>query len=464
MRTWCNWVTRTLRMAAILGLILLPGSGFSARLPVNEQLLRAAEIGSVEQVKTLLAKGGDVNAKTQSGQTVLMAAAKGTNAEIVKLLINKGADVNAKDTYGQTALSFASARNQPQIVKQLRNLGAVFGISSAFAMAAEEKSDAAVEKPGLLKEFHLSSGSLQTPKENFDCVTDKTINLVFAPRNDKPVYTAESRWHDPDDREFRVIRRAYDRLKETKQAIEIPKASPTRVHSIPTKKLYNHKPGRWTAALYIDNQLAGRQTFMVTTSASKAPPAASFDCRKATSDVEKMICSDDELLRLDASLNKAYLRALKRTGIKKQMINSQRHWLKNERSTCHNAECIKKAYETRIKELGLSSHGIVMLRPTSLSTSSSKLNNEMLQAAGRGHLEQVKTFLAKGGDVNARNKFGETVMMAAAMAGNLDLVRFLIDKGADVNAKDEKGRTALSLAYAANKPEVVEYLKAHHAK
>jgi uncharacterized protein len=82
--------------------------------------------------------------------------------------------------------------------------------------------------------------------------------------------------------------------------------------------------------------------------------AASFDCGKAASEVEKLICGNDELSRLDESLNKAYLEALKRADIKEQTIKSQRQWLKNERNACQNAECIKKAYETRIKELILS--------------------------------------------------------------------------------------------------------------
>jgi uncharacterized protein len=99
--------------------------------------------------------------------------------------------------------------------------------------------------------------------------------------------------------------------------------------------------------------------------------AASFDCGKAASEIEKLICGDDELSKLDESLNKAYLEALKRT-IKKQIIKSQRQWLKNERNACQNAECIKKAYETRIWELGLSSYGIVISIPPNRSTSSSK--------------------------------------------------------------------------------------------
>ncbi len=37
----------------------------------------------------------------------------------------------------------------------------------------------------LLKEFHLSAGSSQTQKENFDHLTNEAVNLVFMLRNEK---------------------------------------------------------------------------------------------------------------------------------------------------------------------------------------------------------------------------------------------------------------------------------------
>jgi len=91
--------------------------------------------------------------------------------------------------------------------------------------------------------------------------------------------------------------------------------------------------------------------------------AASFDCTKAATEIEKIICSDSELSKLDESLNVAYLRALKRTDILNQVIKSQRQWLIHERNECHDAACIKSAYKTRIKELDLlSSDGMVVFR------------------------------------------------------------------------------------------------------
>lgn len=83
--------------------------------------------------------------------------------------------------------------------------------------------------------------------------------------------------------------------------------------------------------------------------------AASFDCGKAVSKIEKLICSDDELSKLDESLNEVYLRALNRADIKQRTIESQRQWVLHERNICQGVECLKHAYEIRIKELSLSS-------------------------------------------------------------------------------------------------------------
>ena len=47
--------------------------------------------------------------------------------------------------------------------------------------------------------------------------------------------------------------------------------------------------------------------FLLTTSR-----AASFDCGKALTKVEKLICGDTELSKLDESLNKAYQQSLER--------------------------------------------------------------------------------------------------------------------------------------------------------
>jgi ankyrin repeat protein len=124
MGTSCNWVNWTLGAAAIVACILLPVSSIAADPSVNEELFRAAENGYLEQIKGLLAKCREVNARDNDDQTLLMAAARWGNLEIVRLLIDKGAHVNARDGAGRTALMSAAERGNLEIVRLLIDKGA----------------------------------------------------------------------------------------------------------------------------------------------------------------------------------------------------------------------------------------------------------------------------------------------------------------------------------------------------
>ncbi|MGH8067083.1 MAG: ankyrin repeat domain-containing protein [Candidatus Entotheonellia bacterium] len=54
----------------------------------------------------------------------------------------------------------------------------------------------------------------------------------------------------------------------------------------------------------------------------------------------------------------------------------------------------------------------------------------LIQASGNGNLEEVRALLAKGADVNARNKWGDTALKWASAKGNLGIVRLLKKAGA----------------------------------
>lgn len=72
--------------------------------------------------------------------------------------------------------------------------------------------------------------------------------------------------------------------------------------------------------------------------------------------------------------------------------------------------------------------------------------------------EMAGMLIEKGVDVNAKNKFGHTVLMLAAKQGNAPLMKLLIEKGADVNARSDNGTTALGYARKARQEESVKYL------
>lgn len=78
--------------------------------------------------------------------------------------------------------------------------------------------------------------------------------------------------------------------------------------------------------------------------------AASFDCKKAVSTIEKMICADSSLSSLDDKLQKGYQTALGavKPSVKQKLVTEQRNWIKYVRDICTDVSCLSKAYAARI--------------------------------------------------------------------------------------------------------------------
>jgi len=56
-------------------------------------------------------------------------------------------------------------------------------------------------------------------------------------------------------------------------------------------------------------------------------------------------------------------------------------------------------------------------------------------AAWRGHRKVVKLLIAKGADLEAKDKDGSTPLHIAAQCGHRKVVELLLQKGADIEAK-----------------------------
>ena len=80
--------------------------------------------------------------------------------------------------------------------------------------------------------------------------------------------------------------------------------------------------------------------------------AASFDCSRAQTKVEKLICSDAELSKLDEDLAIAYKTALKASDFPTslRLQSNQKQWLK-KRDDCTAERCVKNSYEARLSSL-----------------------------------------------------------------------------------------------------------------
>ncbi len=103
-----------------------------------------------------------------------------------------------------------------------------------------------------------------------------------------------------------------------------------------------------------DQKADSAKSSNATAPTSSAKP--SFNCKKASHEIEKLICGDQELAELDVSLSSLYSTLLKHTAAKDQrsLKTEQSGWMKG-RNDCWKADdkraCVKSEYESRISVL-----------------------------------------------------------------------------------------------------------------
>ena len=82
-----------------------------------------------------------------------------------------------------------------------------------------------------------------------------------------------------------------------------------------------------------------------------ATHAASFDCSKAATSVEKTICEDGKVSQLDSDLAVTYEHALETAPNKQLLIHEQRHWIHDIRDACADVACLTEVYTIRLQEV-----------------------------------------------------------------------------------------------------------------
>ena len=79
--------------------------------------------------------------------------------------------------------------------------------------------------------------------------------------------------------------------------------------------------------------------------------AASFDCAKATSAQEKLICGTADLSQLDERGAALYAAASAATSDSNLVKTWQRDWLRSSRNACTDAECLRRVMSLHNREL-----------------------------------------------------------------------------------------------------------------
>lgn len=99
-------------------------------------LILAADVGDLDAVNMLIARGADLDARTWDGASALMYACQNGFPDIVDTLIRKGADVNAVPDNGMTALISVSKTGDYEIASLLVNAGAKIEITDENGFSA----------------------------------------------------------------------------------------------------------------------------------------------------------------------------------------------------------------------------------------------------------------------------------------------------------------------------------------
>lgn len=87
------------------------------------------------------------------------------------------------------------------------------------------------------------------------------------------------------------------------------------------------------------------------TSQNNSSFSPSFDCEKANTDSERLICSDRDLSKLDVELNQKY-QILRSSNINKSNLRAEQiEWIKTKRNSCSDKTCMAQSYRERISQL-----------------------------------------------------------------------------------------------------------------
>lgn len=85
------------------------------------------------------------------------------------------------------------------------------------------------------------------------------------------------------------------------------------------------------------------------TSGSEVQP--SFDCKRASSHAEQLICTSPELAQADRELQQVYEQALGVVGDKDALRHNEIEWIRDVRDACSDEPCLGSAYRSRIEAL-----------------------------------------------------------------------------------------------------------------
>ena len=361
-----------------------------------------------QMVERLLAAGGDPNAASINGETVLMTCARAGDSRAVKALLVKGARVNVKEkAHDQTALMWAAAQRHPDVTGLLIEAGADINVRSrAYAQTVVGEQTQRFGREEL----------------NYTVIRGGSTPLLFAARSG-------------DTGSARLLIAAGANVNDT-----LPEGMSALVVAA-------HSGHGETAALLLEKGAdpdaadAGYTALHAAVLRGDVNLVKALLVHKANADVRTTkgtpLRRDTTDFNLPATLigSTPYLLAAR--------------FLEPE---------IMKALAAGGADVNLTMReGTTALMLATGTASGNGSNRRGIAVIDGGVVEPESAVLSTvaaaldlGADVNASNQAGDTALHAAASRGLNTVVQLLADKGAQLNARNKRGLTPLASLMPSN--------------
>ncbi len=369
---------------------------------LNDQLFTAAQAGNTATIEALIAKGADVNAQNNYGETPLFNA---KNKEIAELLIAKGADVNSRTIIGWTPLF--NAKN-----KEIAEL-----------LIAKGADVNAKEKDGTTP---LSNAASSDSKEVAELLIAKGADV-----KGKPLYMAALGGHK-DVAEL-LIAKGADVNGNDNNGL-----TPLYGAAISGAPAGGHKD---IAELLIAKGADVNKQARLWNGATEAPLFAAIESGRI--DVAELLIANganvnaknsDGMPPLCKAIYNKYKDAAELLIAKGADVNAKEK---------DGTTPLSNAASSDSKEVA----ELLIAKGADVNAKNNAGWTPLHYAASGDSKDVTKLLIANGADVNAESNGGGTPLMVAAnrpaTQGNRDVAELLIARITDVNAKDKNGYTLL---------------------
>ena len=424
-----------------------------ARSKATTPLHKAAEEGDIEQVRSLIIGGADVNTQTADDLTPLHYAARSGHGQIVALLLSHGADLNARDIGGYTALHKALWSNHPDVVELLITKGA--------DVKAEDVNG---ETP-----LHIAAGAGRN--DIAELLISRGANVNAADDwNGTPLHRAASHGHLQTaqllvEAGADVHARRADHKTPLHYAVEFSHADIVEFLLANGASL-EEESGAGETPLHIAAARGSEQTVELLLTKGAALESVAPDNRTALHCAATRGHSGIVKILLVHGANVA-----PRDGAGSTPLHLAADSGKGESIECliaagADVNARDNNGATPLYAAVLRGHGegtyLLLSHRADPNAAISSGSTPLHCAARKGLVQSAELLLAHGADVAATTNAGYTPLHSAVRAGHADVATLLIAHGADAAARTGEGKTPIDLAPEMNLQDFAAILAQTH--